>query len=124
MLDLPETLPRRSRLSVANLLEEAPAGAETLRFRVAEYLNALEQATQDNGMLDSEAAQILGQRVLELIDLCYPSAPHYVHAAVMYFVNSDDVEHDLDSLSGFDDDIEVFNAVCAHLGQESLQVLP
>ena len=59
-----------------------------------------------------------------LLANCHADHPNYVQAAVSYFIDCDDAEHDMDSLSGFDDDIGVFNAVCDHLGHSDLKLLP
>ncbi len=42
--------------------------------------------------------------------------------AIRYFADKDDVNSDLASPTGFEDDAEIVNAVCAYLGRDDLFV--
>jgi len=45
-----------------------------------------------------------------------------LQAAILYLVEHDDEEHDLESPLGMEDDAEVWNAVCDELGWADLRV--
>ena len=71
-----------------------------------------------------EAAQRLADALLKLVKDCEIHFLLHAQAAVSYFVDHDDAEHDLESPHGFVDDIEVFNAVCDHVGKSDLKIEP
>ena len=43
-------------------------------------------------------------------------------AAIYYFIESEDDEHDFDSILGFDDDIQVMNKIVNHLGYANMEI--
>lgn len=123
MYDLPETLPWDTRATYARLLlEQRPLHRDQLAARVATYLSHIATASERDQPLDTEAARALGNALLELIKLCPEEQTEHLQAMVAYFIHSDDAEHDLDSTVGFDDDINVFNAVCEHVGLPHLKL--
>lgn len=123
MPELPDELPWDTRVTYARLLvEQRPGSREQLTVRVASYLVHIETASSENEFLDFKSARTLGQSLLQLIEQCPEEYMAHLQAAVAYFIHSDDAEHDLDSVVGFDDDVGVFNAVCAHVGLPQLKV--
>jgi uncharacterized membrane protein YkvA (DUF1232 family) len=122
MLELPPSLPWETRDAYLKLLEGPPTSREDLLERVSTYLQQIEHASGENEFLDIRSARALGDSLRALIRDCPQGHESHLQAAVAYFVHSDDAEHDLDSVVGFDDDVDVFNAVCEHVGLVQLQV--
>ncbi len=76
---------------------------------------------------DEELAAMLAARTVELLERVatdYDEEGHRLaQAAANYLVSSDDVDDDLSSPIGFDDDKEIFNSVVEALGHDDLAIL-
>ncbi len=122
MPDLPVNLPEGTQEVFAKYLSASPAPREMLSNQIAAYLESVSHASGENEFLDLATARKLGRGLNHLLRDCSDVQLPYVQAATSYFINSDDANPDLESMLGFDDDAEVFNAVCHHLGRADLEV--
>jgi hypothetical protein len=76
-------------------------------------------------MTDTQSATALRTATLSLLDQTSTSSAAQrmlAQVATRYFVLQDDGEDDLQSPYGFDDDVEVFNAVVRALGHPELEI--
>ncbi len=122
--ELPENLPPQTRRSYSRFLGEVLASRKALEKRIGSYLKTVVGHPESNDAPDIEAAKRLAGALSKLVKACDIHCLLHVQAAVSYFVDHDDAEHDLRSPHGFVDDIEVFNAVCDHVGCEDFKIEP
>ena len=122
MDDLPACLPEDTRETYQRLLKEKAATRHQLGSRVKAYIALIERAATNSPLLDLRTARTLGESLLDLVDLCPEEYLRHLQAAIAYFLHSDDAEHDFDSVVGFEDDVEVYNAVCHHIGRADLRI--
>ncbi len=114
-----ESLPDRSRAVLENLLENPQSGRENLLERVRDYLASLEEQQASAERLDLKTARLVGRKCTSLLEKASADdedAKKLIEAAVVYFVEYDDGDHDFHSPTGFDDDLEVIDAVARELG--------
>lgn len=115
---LSDTRPLVARLLAEDLLDPARLTTELDRFE--ETLQALEETS----LADVETGFRLVRACRELLET-WPDLDdrgrHLVQAAVRYLVEVDDGDGDLESAFGFDDDLEVFEAVSHALGRPGLE---
>ena len=122
MQALPPGLPPETQEVYQRYLNSAPASKAVLKNRVESYLETVKNASGENEFLDLTTAHAIGRTLNRLIDLSSEEFLCHVQAATQYFIDADDAAPDLESILGFDDDAEVVNAVCRHLGCPGLQV--
>lgn len=122
MSQLPPALPPETTEAYLRYLSLPVAGKSILQNKVQHYLEEISNASGENEFLDSTLAKTLAHSLQALIDHACDQDLGHVQAAVYYFVESEDANPDLESIIGFDDDCEVFNAVCEHLGFPQLKV--
>ncbi|HHO51862.1 MAG TPA: hypothetical protein ENK18_13525 [Deltaproteobacteria bacterium] len=107
-----------SRSIVDELLCEPLEDLEALTSQVRSYRELVHSAARP--MTDVDLADALSDATLELLERT-AKAPRavrrLVQVAARYFVLQDDGDDDLTSPYGFDDDVEVFNAVVEALGE-------
>ncbi|MEZ4320121.1 MAG: hypothetical protein R3F61_21760 [Myxococcota bacterium] len=112
-----------SRSVVASLLWEPLFPLDELRRQVEAYRTLIDQA---GPQADHDLGTNLADRTLRLIDTmaagCSDLHHRMTQVTVRYFVLDDDGDDDLMSPFGFDDDVEVFNAVVARLGLPELVI--
>ena len=99
--------------------------ATLLSNKVDEHLSSAKEALSDNEFVDIKAGESLARVSHYLIEkLSGLSNEHrqLAVAAIYYFIESDDEEHDFDSILGFDDDIEVMNRVLNYLGHGNMEI--
>ena len=111
-----------SRKVVQQLLTQPSPRAGTLRNAVHAYAVEIEEAS---ARADAEFGLALVRGSLALLDAVEsrPETDQRLAAlAVQYFVLDDDGDDDLASPFGFDDDVEVFNAVVTELGLPELLI--
>ena len=85
--------------------------------RLVSDIDAYALAILDSPLADQELGAKLVAGCKSLLTLDLPAdQQHWVQIAVLYFVLDDDGDDDLASPFGFDDDAEVFNAVCKAIG--------
>ena len=70
----------------------------------------------------SDLAERIGHGVEQLLAQAKSPDYPYVQAAAIYLIEDEDDQGDLTSCIGFDDDAEVFNAVCKFLDHPELAV--
>ena len=108
------------------LLQEPLIDLDVLSKRLSRYMEVVRKLAAQAELIDEELAETLGARAQELIERIgadYEEEDHhYAQACVLYFMMSHDDEDDLDSPAGFDDDLEVFNAVVTRLGHDDLVI--
>lgn len=114
-----EELLSDTREIVRLLLDEPLLPLELLGREIASYQHAIvasASADKELGMaLVAGATSLLSSAVSE-------STHRLVQVAVRYFVMDDDGDDDLASPFGFDDDVEVFNAVAVALDRTELLI--
>lgn len=118
-------LPREARGVWAQLKVEPPQGPEQLVAIVNEHLDQARAAAATSGFVDLALGEQIGAGCLELIRRCTGTTADRwatLQAAVLYFALSEDGDDDLTSMTGFDDDAEVFNVVTAALGEPDLRL--
>ena len=114
-----ESLPDRSRAVLGSLLENPQSDRKNLLAQVRDYVASLEQQKASAELLDLKTARLLGRKsvaMLERTSADDEEAEKLIEAAVIYFVEYDDADHDFHSESGFDDDLEVVDTVARELG--------
>lgn len=111
-----------SREVVSRLLSEAPTTATELRTQVDDLDEILQQAG-DESFADLVLARQLVTGCRALLDHWQhadPATRRLIQVAVRYVVLEEDGDEDLSSPFGFDDDVEVFNAVVQVIGHHDL----
>ncbi len=101
------------------LLDEPKLPLDMLQREVLGYRSAIEasrSADQELGLALVDGATRL------LSSATCPQSHQLVQVAVRYFVMDDDGDDDLASPFGFDDDVEVFNAVAHELNRPELVI--
>jgi uncharacterized membrane protein YkvA (DUF1232 family) len=96
-----------------------------LSGQIEVYWNEITTAAMAKPLLDRDLAAKIRTSLVAAInawDSIELDDRPWLAAAVVYFVESDDDEHDLDSPVGFDDDAEVVNAVMAMIGRKDLMI--
>lgn len=108
------------------LYQEALIDLEELIEELQAYREELLEELAQSDFADGDLAATLSARLLELIERVaqsYDEEDHrHAQAALRYFMESVDGDHDMDSPAGFDDDREVFNAVASRLGHDDLVI--
>ena len=106
----------------ARLLTEELVDVADLRREVTAYQEFIADQSKHREFVDRSTAETIAGVLLRLLKTVGPktSGEHRraIQAAVRYFVIKNDAEGDLESVTGFDDDVEVMNAVLRHLGLE------
>jgi len=113
-----------SRSVVRGLLQEEPWALPNLARLLDGYERSLHRDARPTTDLDTADALLAGCRALlqAIGPTPAPDAAHLTHVAVRYFVLEEDGDGDQSSPFGFDDDVEVFNAVVRLLGHPRLQI--
>ncbi len=106
-----------------HLLAEDLVPVDQLRAEVAEYEKHIAEQARSREFLDTSTAGQLAKVSLKLLGTVTadtsPDDRLLIQAAIRYFVLEEDAEGDLESVTGFDDDVEVMNAVLRHLGNDA-----
>lgn len=96
-----------------------------LSSKVSEHLTSAKNSLDSNEFIDIKAAESLARvshyLIEKLIDMSNEDKQLAV-AAIYYFIESEDDEHDFDSILGFDDDIQVMNKIVNHLGYANMEI--
>lgn len=124
MLDA-DSLPIDAREIYEELLEDALIPLEDLIERMITYReDILEEIAASVEFVDEDLVQALATRSLDLLERIandYDLDSHqHAQAAVRYLIEDLDDDEDLGSVVGFDDDMEIFNAVVTQLGHTDL----
>ena len=121
-INYPEPLPD---LFYSYLNEIRDATDKQLREKVDSYLKDATSALKQNEFLDIESAKVLvkpSHFLIEILSTLSDEHYKYVVAAIYYFIESDDDEHDFDSIFGFEDDIKVMNYVLNKIGHKDKKI--
>ncbi len=112
-----------TRPVVEKLLLEPAHSAETLRASLDTFDAELPNAA-DHPLVDEHTALRLSTACRALLDRvdADPERLRLAQVAVRYLVLGEDADSDTDSPFGFDDDVEVYNAVCGYLGHADLLI--
>jgi len=81
---------------------------------VDEYVELAKQSLSSNEFIDIKSAEKLAEishYLISQFDSFNKEQKSLAVASIYYFVESDDNEHDFDSMFGFEDDIEVMNRI-------------
>lgn len=122
MSELPSNLPTETVAVYKSYLERSLLTRELLLAKVRSYIQTISEAANQRRGLDIGTAGELGTALMRLLRECEDSGLRHAQAAVFYFLDSEDAEPDLASATGFDDDAEVFNAVCEFLARPDLKI--
>ena len=117
-----EELDSDTRRAYERYLKIPTADRDSIKAKIDNYLDTVLNASAENEFLDYPTAQRLSLTLKKLLEFCEDEHLPQVQAAVLYFISTDDVSPDLESILGFDDDAEVVNAVCRGLGHPELEV--
>ena len=120
-------IPGEAAAIFAALCEEEPRPVAALAEEVRAYLaHVTRSAGRGATLIDLESAEELARASLALLGAMGAATPaeerRLVQAAVRYFVIEEDALGDLGSITGFDEDIEVMNAVLRHLRRTDLLI--
>jgi hypothetical protein len=92
---------------------------------VNEYVEFAKQSLSQNEFIDIASAEKLAETshfLISQFDNFTEEQKSLAVASIYYFVETDDEEHDFDSILGFDDDIEVMNRVLNYLGHGNMEI--
>ena len=107
------------------LLQTTLVGAESLRQQVQAYITTVRKVGPLVALIDVDEAEALAAASLVLIAAAdsHPSdqANALVQAAVLYFILEEDDE-EVTGVLGFDDDIQVMNAVSRGMARPDLVI--
>lgn len=119
---LPKSLPPETVPFFTAYLDMPRIEPDELLTQVRQYLVAVRTAAETNPTVDVDLAQRIADGVEQL--LAHAKSPDYpyVQAAAIYLIEDEDDQGDLTSCIGFDDDAEVFNAVCKFLDHPELSI--
>jgi hypothetical protein len=119
-------LPPNSRELFWDLFRRKLVGKVVLRDELNSYITLVKATAASGGVVNKEVARDLARKLATLLKELNDGLGEFdqrlIHAAVLYFVEDDDGEADFDSEDGYDDDVEIFNAVAERLGREDLQI--
>jgi len=92
---------------------------------VYDYVEFAKQALSHNEFIDIKSAEKLAEIshfLISKLDSFSEEHKALAVASIYYFVESDDDEHDFDSMFGFEDDIEVMNRVLEKLDLDEKKI--
>lgn len=123
-MELPQGIPADAHPLMTEFLAQAPSPTETLRQELRQHVQKIRTAAEANPYLEPRLALRLAEVCEHLLDDAAAKGSEHarrlVQAAVRYFIEDDDGEHDLESVVGLVDDAEVCNAVARALGRGDL----
>ncbi len=122
-MSVPEGLSPSTRDSFLEYVQGPPRSRDSLKKAVKAHLTEAKLASENSDLLDLETARRLADGLTVLLEESGDDALRLLQGAVLYFVDDDDAESDFDSITGFDDDVEVYNAVCRHLKRDELVII-
>lgn len=99
--------------------ENRSDNSKLLSSKVSDHLTSAKDSLESNEFVDIKAAESLlkvSHYLIEKLNGLSNEHRQLAVAAIYYFIESDDEEHDFNSLLGFDDDISVMNKVLDYIG--------
>lgn len=119
-------VPVEYRERFALLLNDASVPMKQLTDEIEKYLTTVRSVGPYVALIDVDEAERIGERCVSLLQLASTSALPHAHtitqAAIRYFITEDD-DDEVTGVLGFDDDVQIINAVCRALQRPDL-VLP
>lgn len=100
-----------------------PEPLDVMQKRVKAYLDEVHSAFHQNEYIDIDLVETLGDLADALLGAAEDmpaDSRRLAHAAVEYFVRSDDAHADLIERTGFGDDMDVLTAVTRYLERDDL----
>lgn len=123
--DLLHDIPEEYRERYHALLDETAVSVETLQAEIDVYLATVRRVGPLLAIIDVGEAEKLATTTSSLLQILASESDPATHAAVQaatrYFVKEDDDE-EITGVLGFDDDIQVVNAVCRAVGRVDLVI--
>lgn len=110
------SLPPEIAPTFQRLCGREPQSAEVLEAAVMRHLEEVRAAAADSPFIDVDTAEVVAatcRRLLPRMPLLDRERRAMVQAACLYFAEARDGEHDLNSVIGFDDDLDVVRYVAA-----------
>jgi uncharacterized membrane protein YkvA (DUF1232 family) len=124
MLD--NTLPQKISAYFQTLCEEYPPETiDQLQDEIQTHVRNLELALSANEFLDIDTARQIADVLRILIkgyDRCTSQHRIWITGAARYFIHDLDVEPDMLSVLGLDDDVTVLNHVLLKIGRPELSI--
>lgn len=117
-----DSLPPEMLQAYQRYLQRPHLTRELLMAKIRPYLGVISEASRNSPDLDIATAGELAAAILRLLRECDEGQLAHGQAALLYFLESDDSEPDLESPDGFADDVVFFNAVCQEIGRADLQL--
>jgi hypothetical protein len=119
-------LPPEARPLFWKLFGRKLVGRHRLREELNTYVVLVKATSAAGSPLNREVARDLARNLAALLKELGDEQQEFdqrlIHAAVRYFIEDDDGLADFDSADGYDDDIEVLNAVAERLGRDDLVI--
>ena len=117
-----EGIPPEAERIFSELLSEPPRTVEILSQEIAVFRESVHVRAQNNPFVQETFAISLCDQALELVRALdeHPGELHHrvVQAAVRYLLLAEDADEDFNSITGFDDDAEVLDAVTAFIERD------
>jgi len=124
--DFLRELPPESRRLFWELFRRQLVGRKVLREELNSYVTLVKATAAAGAPVNRSVARDLARNLASLLKDLKTEQVEFeqrlIHAAVRYFIEDDDGQADFDSEEGYEDDIEVLNAVAEHLGREDLVI--
>lgn len=115
--ELPPTLPEATIPYYKRHLRAPDLTVEEICEQVRDYVKEVE--SRGDAFHDADLAKRIGEGCCALAKAVDEANLPHVKAAALYLIDEDDAEDD-DSPFGFDDDMQVFNAVAVYLDRKDL----
>ncbi len=124
---LTQELPPDARPVVARLHQvDVLYPPKRLADEVKGYLALVQAEARDKEWIPVQRVEALARSLIGLLKTLQRGGPDFEHRAVQvachYFVQEEDGDEDMESEEGFDDDVEVMNAVARELGLDDLVI--
>lgn len=106
-------------------LIDGVAAATTMHEKVDSHLRFLEDAAEDDEFVEVDLGRAVAgvlHQLIASVDGLGKEEQQLVAAAVEYFVLAGDVDDDLRSPIGLEDDVRVVNVVATALGRDDLRI--
>lgn len=123
MPTLPANLPEETIELYRGYLADKVLTKSEIQEQVTTYLKLVEKNTSGDEFIDLSTARSIAEGLLTLLQGDHDEHLEHIQAAAIYFIRDDDAEPDFESILGFEDDAQVFNAVCHHLGRPELEIV-
>lgn len=108
------------------LVEEYQSQAiADLLHQSQQYTESLRNMAKSNGLINLPLVEAIYRSIQQLVTRWHqiPSTDqNWCKGAIAYYFLKEDEESDLDSYIGFEDDAEVINSACQHLGFTDLLI--